>query len=151
MSAHFAVLREAGLVDSSKQGKAIIYRLKMSVLEEALMEFSRAARPGFSATRGEGLRARNRHPQERNHEMILTRMTAAMALGGFILIAAATLKYAQAENVISPEVTKRSMQVLFGLMLAAYANVMPKDIGHWQASSRASRDRNQRCASAVGR
>jgi DNA-binding transcriptional ArsR family regulator len=40
MSAHFAVLREAGLVESAKQGKAIIYRLKMSVLEEALMEFS---------------------------------------------------------------------------------------------------------------
>ena len=40
MSAHFAVLREAGLVDSDKQGKAIIYRLRMSVLEEALMEFS---------------------------------------------------------------------------------------------------------------
>ena len=40
MSAHFAVLRAAGLVDSAKQGKAIIYRLKMSVLEEALMEFS---------------------------------------------------------------------------------------------------------------
>jgi len=40
MSAHFAVLREAGLVDSRKQGKAVIYRLKMSVLEEALMEFS---------------------------------------------------------------------------------------------------------------
>ena len=40
MSAHFAVLREAGLVDSAKQGKTIMYRLKMSVLEEALMEFS---------------------------------------------------------------------------------------------------------------
>ena len=40
MSAHFAVLREAGLIDSIKQGKAIIYRLRMSVLEEALMEFS---------------------------------------------------------------------------------------------------------------
>jgi DNA-binding transcriptional ArsR family regulator len=40
MSAHFAVLREAGLVQSDKQGKAIIYRLRMSVLEEALMEFS---------------------------------------------------------------------------------------------------------------
>ena len=40
MSAHFAVLREAGLVDSDKQGKAVVYRLKMSVLEEALMEFS---------------------------------------------------------------------------------------------------------------
>jgi DNA-binding transcriptional ArsR family regulator len=40
MSAHFAVLREAGLVDSDKRGKTIMYRLKMSVLEEALMEFS---------------------------------------------------------------------------------------------------------------
>ena len=40
MSAHFAVLREAGLVDSDKQGKNLMYRLKMSVLEEALMEFS---------------------------------------------------------------------------------------------------------------
>lgn len=40
MSAHFAVLREAGLIDSNKQGKTVIYRLQMSVLEEALMEFS---------------------------------------------------------------------------------------------------------------
>ena len=40
MSAHFAVLREAGLVDSDKQGKTLMYRLRMSVLEEALMEFS---------------------------------------------------------------------------------------------------------------
>jgi DNA-binding transcriptional ArsR family regulator len=40
MSAHFAVLREAGLVDSERRGKAIIYRLRMSVLEEALMEFT---------------------------------------------------------------------------------------------------------------
>ena len=37
MSAHFNVLREAGLIDASKHGKSIIYRLKMSVLEEALM------------------------------------------------------------------------------------------------------------------
>ena len=37
MSAHFTVLREAGLIDASKNGKSIIYRLKMSVLEEALM------------------------------------------------------------------------------------------------------------------
>ncbi|MGH9176845.1 MAG: autorepressor SdpR family transcription factor [Vicinamibacterales bacterium] len=40
MSAHFAVLREAGLVQSDKHGKAIIYQLRMSVLEEALMEFT---------------------------------------------------------------------------------------------------------------
>jgi DNA-binding transcriptional ArsR family regulator len=49
MSAHFAVLREAGLVDSDKQGKTIIYRLRMSVLEEALMEFSEVL--GLNLTR----------------------------------------------------------------------------------------------------
>jgi DNA-binding transcriptional ArsR family regulator len=37
MSAHFAVLREAGLIDATRHGKSIVYRLKMSVLEEALM------------------------------------------------------------------------------------------------------------------
>ena len=42
MSAHFAVLREAGLVDSEKHGKNVIYRLQMSVLEDALLSFARA-------------------------------------------------------------------------------------------------------------
>jgi DNA-binding transcriptional ArsR family regulator len=37
MSAHFNILREAGLIDATRHGKTIIYRLKMSVLEEALM------------------------------------------------------------------------------------------------------------------
>lgn len=37
MSAHFNVLREAGLIDATRHGKTIIYRLRMSVLEEALM------------------------------------------------------------------------------------------------------------------
>ena len=40
MSAHFAVLREAGLVRSEKQGKAVIYQLQMSVLEDALFGFT---------------------------------------------------------------------------------------------------------------
>lgn len=42
MSAHFAVLIAADLIESDKQGRTIVYRLKMSVLEEALLEFSRA-------------------------------------------------------------------------------------------------------------
>src|ERR1700722_18863790 len=42
MSAHFAVLREAGLVDSQKHGKAVIYELQMSVLEDALLGFAQA-------------------------------------------------------------------------------------------------------------
>ena len=40
MSAHFAVLREADLVDAEKNGRTIIYRLKMSVLEDALLSFA---------------------------------------------------------------------------------------------------------------
>jgi ArsR family transcriptional regulator, repressor of sdpIR and other operons len=40
MSAHFAVLREADLVTSSKSGTTISYYLNLSVLEEALLEFS---------------------------------------------------------------------------------------------------------------
>ena len=41
MSAHFAVLREAGLVISEKHGKSVMYELQMSVLEEALLNFAR--------------------------------------------------------------------------------------------------------------
>ncbi|OQW77853.1 MAG: transcriptional regulator [Proteobacteria bacterium ST_bin13] len=40
MSAHFNVLREADLIDANKQGTTITYRLKLSVLEEALLGFS---------------------------------------------------------------------------------------------------------------
>lgn len=39
MSAHFNVLREAGLIEAHKQGVSITYRLKLSVLEEALLGF----------------------------------------------------------------------------------------------------------------
>ena len=39
MSAHFAVLREAGLVETEKHGRVVLYRLKMSVLEDALLSF----------------------------------------------------------------------------------------------------------------
>ena len=42
MSAHFAVLREADLVDAVKQGTTITYRLKLSVLEDALLGFAQA-------------------------------------------------------------------------------------------------------------
>jgi ArsR family transcriptional regulator, repressor of sdpIR and other operons len=40
MSAHFAVLQEAGLVEAEKNGRSIVYRLRMSVLEEALLGFA---------------------------------------------------------------------------------------------------------------
>jgi len=40
MSAHFAILQEAGLIEADKQGRTIYYRLKLSVLEDALFGFA---------------------------------------------------------------------------------------------------------------
>ena len=40
MSAHFAVLREADLVEAMKVGGSILYSLKLSVVEEALLGFA---------------------------------------------------------------------------------------------------------------
>ncbi len=40
MSAHFAVLREANLVTSHKDGKQVVYQIRMSVLEDALLGFA---------------------------------------------------------------------------------------------------------------
>jgi DNA-binding transcriptional ArsR family regulator len=40
MSAHFHVLQEADLIESEKTGRSIVYRLKMSILEEALLGFA---------------------------------------------------------------------------------------------------------------
>ena len=54
MSAHFAVLREANLIAAEKDGKSVIYHLKLSVLEEALM--------GFAQTFGLGAERQKAHP-----------------------------------------------------------------------------------------
>jgi DNA-binding transcriptional ArsR family regulator len=42
LSGHFAVLREADLVEAVREGTTITYRLKLSVLEEALLGFADA-------------------------------------------------------------------------------------------------------------
>src|SRR5262245_3646588 len=57
MSAHFAVLRGAGLIASEKQGKSVVYELQISVLEDALLTFTQVfgwelrARPAARARR----------------------------------------------------------------------------------------------------
>ena len=48
MTGHFSVLREAGLVAAEKHGKQVIYRLKLSVLEDALLGFAESF--GLTAT-----------------------------------------------------------------------------------------------------
>lgn len=52
MSAHFAVLQEAGLIEAEKVGRTIVYRLKMSVLEDALFGFAQTF--GWEVKRGRG-------------------------------------------------------------------------------------------------
>jgi DNA-binding transcriptional ArsR family regulator len=49
MSAHFAALREAGLVHTEKSGKSVIYHLRLSVLEDALMGFAHTFGLGSAA------------------------------------------------------------------------------------------------------
>ena len=51
MSAHFAVLKEADLIHAEKSGKSILYHLKLSVLEEALLEFIHSFEVGPQASR----------------------------------------------------------------------------------------------------
>lgn len=63
MSAHFSVLQEAGLVGAEKSGRVVMYRLKMSVLEDALLGFAGAlgaeitGRDGGAAKRRRGKKA----------------------------------------------------------------------------------------------
>jgi DNA-binding transcriptional ArsR family regulator len=59
LSAHFAVLRAADLVDSDKTGTTITYRLKLSVLEEALLEFAQAV--GIGSVKHTKSNARGKH------------------------------------------------------------------------------------------
>ena len=67
--------------------------------------------------------------------MILKRTSFAIAVALVILGTAAGLSYAQSVGLIQAEAAKRTMQVIIGLTLAAYANLMPKDVGRWQASA----------------
>jgi hypothetical protein len=67
--------------------------------------------------------------------MILKRTSVAVAVAALILGTAAALRYAQGIDFIEPDAAKRTMQVMIGLILAAYANLMPKDVGRWRAST----------------
>jgi hypothetical protein len=66
--------------------------------------------------------------------MILKRTSFAVAVAVLILGTAAALSYAQGLDLIGPDAAKRTMQVMIGLILAAYCNVMPKDVGPWRTS-----------------
>jgi DNA-binding transcriptional ArsR family regulator len=66
MSAHFSVLHEAGLIEAEKSGRLIYYRLRMSVLEEALLGF--AERFGIEAVSKAEARPKRRRRVLRRRE-----------------------------------------------------------------------------------
>lgn len=67
--------------------------------------------------------------------MITKRLIWAIALAALILGSALALRYAEGSGMISDETGRRSMQVLIGLMLAGYANLMPKQLGRARGSA----------------
>ena len=58
LSAHFAVLRDADLVESEKVATTITYSLKVSVLEDALLSFAETV--GVGVRSGEKLKLATR-------------------------------------------------------------------------------------------
>ena len=51
LSGHFAVLREAELIEAEKSGTVITYRLRLSVLEDALLAVADLVRIGLPRER----------------------------------------------------------------------------------------------------
>ena len=68
--------------------------------------------------------------------MITRRLTFALVLAAAMLALAAGLRYAETVGWLTGDAARRAMQVLIGLGLAAYANVMPKQLGRASASAR---------------
>jgi hypothetical protein len=66
--------------------------------------------------------------------VILKRTRFAVVLAVLTLGMAAGLEYARSLDLIGPDAAKRIMQVTIGLILAAYSNLMPKDVGPWRSS-----------------
>lgn len=69
--------------------------------------------------------------------MIVKRLGFALGLGALFLVVAAGLRFAASAALIDEDLAHRAVQVLIGLGLAAYANVMPKQLGGPRRSAEA--------------
>lgn len=61
--------------------------------------------------------------------MMIKRLGFALGLAAVFLAVAAGLRFAANEAMISADLAQRAVQVIIGLGLAAYANIVPKQIG----------------------
>jgi len=71
--------------------------------------------------------------------MIAKPLIASLAVAALMLAVAAGLKYAESASMIGREMSARTIQVVIGLMLAGYANFMPKSLGSPRSSAEAAR------------
>lgn len=69
--------------------------------------------------------------------MITNRLVSSVTLAAAFLAVVFGLKAAQNASVLDADTTKRIVQVLIGMALAAYANLMPKQIGSAKGSPQA--------------
>lgn len=60
--------------------------------------------------------------------MNIHRWGPALLLALAMILVSLGLSYARSEGMISNEAAKRGVQVMIGLVLAAYANLMPKEL-----------------------
>jgi len=67
--------------------------------------------------------------------MISKRITGAIALAVLMLGSALALRYAENAGMLDEEAARRTIQVLIGLILAGYANLMPKQLGRARGSA----------------
>jgi hypothetical protein len=70
--------------------------------------------------------------------MINKRIGLSLAFAVAFLGTTAALKYAEGAGLIAEDVGTRAIQVIVGLVLAVYSNLMPKDIGRARSSIRAA-------------
>jgi hypothetical protein len=66
--------------------------------------------------------------------MIIKRLGYAIALAALFLLTAAALRYGASEGMLAEETATRIVMALTGLGLAAYANIMPKQLGRARRS-----------------
>ena len=65
------------------------------------------------------------------------RIVSALGLAAIILGVSASAAYGRRLGLIDPDLTDRIVQVVIGLVLAGYANLMPKHLGRPRGAPRA--------------
>ena len=86
--------------------------------------------------------------------MTFKTLLPALILAGLLLALAAGLRLAEGNGMIDGETARRGVQVAIGLILAAFANRMPKQIRRWrgeQADIREQRAPGRRLVPDPGR